>query len=862
MRTETSRLSSFTLVEILVVVGVIGILGGLAYVNITGVRETASETKLRSDVQVVNRALDAYRASGGMIPEEAEAAEVLLRLKSRAGADAGMLAFTNAFIDPRTKAIWQGEGEAGTSMLRALYTTDRLDTNAPESTANPKVPRFYVTRSGAAGIKEFVFDEAEATNVATDTNRAPMLARSEDGGWVWDYTVTSPVLEDATPSVVPDTANSALDLTGTSVINLNKPIFDPPGAEYDLGLFPLTIRITSPNPPGAWAVYYATQEGVEETDELVPPSAYALLSDPSGALVVEVGTYVWAYVASLDPTRFRSSPNTEGRYGILPHTLTMFISAPDTVSYPQVTATNPPRAEIRLQPTFDFKYAADGDIQPYYSTGPMDPYPDGVPLPNWSEPAYLDITPGLWTGTNTTAIVNAMAKAIKIEWFKDSPVVSKEVGIELTDIPLQILPKDPVGLPLRVAITNTGYAPPGGAIYYTLSGVPPLSPADGGGVPRSDPDVIDYASTPGGFRSPRKTSFKVIAQATLPGQEQWFTSRAEQFYQYIGVNAADLVGLNILGGDVNGVINGNVYLQASGDIANINASGRINGNLYVPGYPRISDPNIIIGQNVPFDYDVVRTSTSDVTYISLNGTNTLTIPKSEIGGAVYNSRGQKIPEEQALDPRQIVDDIGSDLGPAEVKINPGGYVDGKIFRNVDVPDTPDIPVMIPPFPTNTAQVVRPTNTTFLPGVVFGPGVTNMPTNAVPYTISMTNRNAVLVLGTNTTPLVTNRYFFNPGTWTDGRVEIQGPVEIFFSGSFANTGVQFGTNSTARSTVIYVTNGSVSIGLPSASKQPASLFALVDVRSNTFTVDNSGVFYGGALTKLMSISKDGFVDVSQ
>jgi len=141
-------------------------------------------------------------------------------------------------------------------------------------------------------------------------------------------------------------------------------------------------------------------------------------------------------------------------------------------------------------------------------------------------------------------------------------------------------------------------------------------------------------------------------------------------------------------------------------------------------------------------------------------------------------------------------------------------------------------------------------------------VTNMPTNVVPYTINMTNSDAVLVLGTNTTPLVTNRYFFNPGTWTRGKVEIRGPVEIFFSGSFVNEGVTFGTNTSARSTVIYVTNGSVSIGRSSGAAASASLYGIVDVRSNTFTVNNSGAFYGGALTKIMDIAKDGFVDVSQ
>lgn len=868
MRTDVSPLSSFTLVEILVVVGVIGILSGLAYVNITGLRESSSDTKLRSDVQVINRALDAYRASGGVVPDDAQASEVLLRLKSRSGAGQGLLAFTNAFIDPRTKAIWQSDGEAGASMLRARYANERANTNAPESQTNPKVPRFYVAKDGNAGIKEFIFDETEATNIAVDTNRVPMLARASAGGWVWDYTVTSPSLESAAPSLLPDTVESAVVSTGKSILKLQNPKLNPEGAPFSLGAFTnsggavgtMTVYITSPNPPGGWGIYYATAPATALNTNVAPPS-FALLTTTNGAIEVPAETQVWAYVASFDPTRFISSDQSTGFYGVKPVVLSMGISAPATVSYPQVTATNPPQAEIRLQPNFDFKYATNGDIQPYYRTGGADPYPGGVAFSNWSNPIYVNLVPDLWAVTNTTAVLKAMAKSVsKPEWFADSPVETKQVGIELTEIPLQILPANPVGLPYRVSISTNGYAPSGYVIYYTSSGVPPLTPAGGGGVRRPDADVMDYSSTPNGFPSPRKTSFTVIAQATRVGQEQWFKSRAEQVYQYIGVNAADLVGMNILGGDVNGVINGNVYLQSSGSIANVNASGRINGNLYVPGLAAIYVPTEVVAKNVLFAYDVSTNSELSVTYT--NATNApLTISKAAIGGAVYNRNGQKIPEEQALDPRQIVDDIGSDVGPPGVKINPGGFVDGKVFRNVDVPDTPDIPVMTPRFPTNAVQTIAPTGTNFLPGVVFGPGVTNMPTNAVPYIVKMTNSNAVLVLGTNTTPLVTNRYFFNPGTWTAGRVEIRGPVEIFFSGDFINEGVQFGTNSTARSTVIYATNGVVQVG-KQGDKSLVGLYAIVDVRSNTLSVQANGVFVGGALVKTMNIASGGYVDVSQ
>lgn len=835
MRPDNPTPSAFTLVEILVVLAVVGILGGIAYNNYTGLRESSADTKLRSDVRVINNAIDAYRAAGGSITG-ATPADVLRQLKATVGTGATeMGGFTNAFVDRRTKAVMMSPAEASGAALRAVFSPG----------ADPK---FFLTNGGDSpdAVKEFVFDEAEALVEYSDTGRSPMLAQT-DSGWVWGYSDSDLALSTPPPALLPGTLEGTNTNPAVSVTPLPPPTMNPAGGSFDLALYPYAVSLSTSFPPGGWGINY---------DFSASTNPATLLTN--GTVAVGPDSWLSARTVSYDPSRYTDSAVATNFFGVQATKLQVAIGGATSVRYADVANGPTTNVTVSLERTFQTNYAAAGDFTIYYTSDGSDPRQTGnaarQSIPDLFGTATIPVTDAPMT-------IQAVAIASKTNWFSNSVVASNTVGIDPTDIPLEIRPANPVGLPIRVTISTNGYAPPGYVIYYTTNGVPPLSPADGGGAPRADADVLIYTNADG-FRSPRKTSFTVIAQATVPGLEKWFSSRDDQRYEYIGVRAADLVGMNILGGDVNGVINGNVYLQSAGDIANINASGRINGNLYVPGYARISDPNVIIERNELFDYDVVSTNSTQVTYTNLSGTNILVVNKDRIGGAVYNSKGQKIPEEQALDPRQIVDDIGSDVGPPEVKINPGGYVDGKVFRNVDVPDTPDIPVIIPPFPTNTAQVVGPTNTMFLPGFVFGPGVTNMPTNTVPYTVNMTNPNAVLVLGTNTTPLVTNRYFFNPGTWRAGRVEVRGPVEIFFSGNFVNEGVQFGTNSSARSTVIYVTNGSVSIGQPSASADPASLYAIVDVRSNTFTVDNSGAFYGGALTRIMDISRNGFVDVSQ
>jgi prepilin-type N-terminal cleavage/methylation domain-containing protein len=864
MSNEPVENDAFTLVEVLVVVGVIGILGSIAYVSITGLRETSADTKLRSDVLVINRALDAYRASGGAIADDAQASEVLVRLKSRAAPSEGLLAFTNAFIDPRTKAIWQSDGEAATSMLRARFVNERLNTNIAQSQDNPRVPRFYVANQGTLGIKEFVFDETEATNIAADTNRTAMLARGS-GGWIWDYNVTSPTLADAAPSILPGTTNSALVSTGASIFQLQKPVFAPPGASYNLGSFTnadgtIVVRITSPNPPGAWAIYYATAKATALNTNVAPPS-FSLLTAANGEIQVPAETQVWAYVASLDPTRFRSSEQTTGFYGVLPVTLAMSISASASVSYPQAISTNPPQAEIRLVPNFDFKYATNGDITPYYSTSGTDPYPGGIVFSNWSNPTYVNLVPDLWTGTNTSAVLKAMAKAIKTAWFADSPIVTQNAGIQLTEIPLEILPENPIGLPFKVLINKTGYDPGGTKIYYTITGVPPLYPVAGG---RKILGAIEYANTNGVQPSLTK-DYTIIAQATLPGREQWFTSYASRSYRRVVQVATNLIGLNFSAGDLNGTIYGSIFMQAGG-LANLNAGSKIYGNLYVPSLPAVSLPNVspnpVVGNGQYFPYTLSLTNSTSVVYTNTN--TTVTINRSLIGGKEYSASGVEVSASATTDWRQVVDLSGIVSTNYNLTMNPSAYIDGKLFRNGDPPPLPDRPTFQPSFPTIgiTSTITGITNLQGILQTNSALDLAILPTNAVFYALTMDSTNAIVRLGsTNTNPTITNRYFFDAGSWKKGQIQILGPVEIFFKGSFANDGVTIGNSNTIRQTVIYATNGDVTVGVASGSAAPANVYALVDARSNNVTVDKSGVFTGSILAYSVNVKAGGQVYVS-
>lgn len=63
----------FTLVELLVVVGIIGVLASVSMVSVNSIRGKARDSKRLSDIKQVQNALDAFYSSGGKYPSGAVA---------------------------------------------------------------------------------------------------------------------------------------------------------------------------------------------------------------------------------------------------------------------------------------------------------------------------------------------------------------------------------------------------------------------------------------------------------------------------------------------------------------------------------------------------------------------------------------------------------------------------------------------------------------------------------------------------------------------------------------------------------------------------------------------------------------------
>ncbi len=75
---NTSRISGFTLIEIMVVVVILGILGALVVQSIITRPEEARVTAARSDIQVIGNALELYRLDNSVYPSSDQGLDALV----------------------------------------------------------------------------------------------------------------------------------------------------------------------------------------------------------------------------------------------------------------------------------------------------------------------------------------------------------------------------------------------------------------------------------------------------------------------------------------------------------------------------------------------------------------------------------------------------------------------------------------------------------------------------------------------------------------------------------------------------------------------------------------------------------------
>jgi prepilin-type N-terminal cleavage/methylation domain-containing protein len=829
MKAVSRLCPGFSLVEILVVIAVVGILASVAIPIVTGVPDAAKKDKLEQDVIVVNNAIDSYLAAGGDVAG-LTVGGVLPALKSRVygGMPAEMMGPQGPFLDPTvvtnpTDFSWS-----------AIFTTE------------PR-PRFTVVQS-TNGV---VFGRGAAMAIGGVAER-PDEARPS---WLWTYAEATPPpqIEGFTPLAVDE--GFTFTNPSTSVSSLSPPILTPGSLTNSLGGFPMSVVISNPNSNAPSRIYYRVGSG-----------GYTLYD--GAPISVGPGTSLSALCVSLDPSRVRNSPETNGLYAVNPLQLAIKITAPSTVTYAEagglmqgVNQLQPARALITLEDTNNmFGGTADNLLLletnrpddkfiplPYlnnlnftirYTTDGSDPLANGVTGPSFSgffSPVSVDLGLPIWTNTSVTIRAVAIAATNATMFRSMSNAVSSVSTLSPTALSVQIIPANPIGLPDVVQLRVTNAAPVGLRTYYSLNGGAPLTSVTGGLVGPTPPTTF-YS---GPFSGPR-AAYTLTAQATGPaGLERWFASPPnEANYAPIRILDTKLVGANISGGDVNGSFVGSIFVSAPANLGIFNAGGTITqGNLYLPGLPKIE----VTGQG--------NQGTTVVAQGVANYNGSPPVSRTIIGGKEYTATGQLA--DPQLDTRQIVAQGGGTYTNAyTVKITTSTFIEGKIYRNVDVP-------------TDAVTVPSRTATNIISGTFNG-----LSTNIVPLAsgfysnnIALNNTNAVLRLGSANTNQIT-QYIFRGGNWSKGRIEIVGRVQILFDTGFVNSGVVFGSSNTVDLLSVYVTAANADVEFKSGGQFFGSLWLTNGTggNRNDVTVGNGGALYGSVTAEYLTVAPGGVVNV--
>ena len=843
MTPNRQRPEAFTLVEILLVTAVVGIVAGLGVVAVTGVRENARETRLRNDVTVLNNGIDAYRAAGGVIPADLPAEQVVAKLKTVADPTTST-AFgpSGPFIDPRLQLLRQSAQEGALPEARADY---------PNAAGY-----FYVRQGGAPGIKDFV--RGEPSPIVTEVRQGSM-PYTPGGGFVTAYTDRTA----ATPvsAVAPQAA------AGTD---------EPVVTGKDLVKFPRPTLELRYGGSSEFRIYGGESLSLKELEDPVTKSVLieARVSSPSvssqaqlrlgwdGAAMNSVGSpsirsnidiksytgprpFVAAQVFSLDTTRYTNSDPLLVTINTIPAQVEPVFpvssNIPASLNYLEaggamyvsgvLTSNARPPVAVSLsnieKVPVSFLSLLSGGLTVTYTrryTGTVDT------TTNSSFSAAGGFQPGIVPidvtgfGSATSIDIYASVQSANSNILVSGQSLSNSILLRTTPLTVDVLPLKPIGLPPSVVVSHSGDVPVGMRKFYTLtqaqSGAAPLNPTNGG-VPSAS--AILYSAP---ITSYPIATYTVVAQATGPvGAEHWFTcSPVNRTYIAITTVPLKYIGLNMFRANINGHVKGSIYMQA-GDFAVLNAGAYIEGNVYLPGTPSVFLPAsgaLVVRQGQAYD------QSKD----ALIDTNRIT-------GREYDTEGKLADPQQDL--RKIVDLYGSTTPRNyEFRGTETSRIDGKLYRRADPPPVTTQKPGLPPEIALSNAPVTVSGTQLL--------------QSGSYAVTLDNTNSVLQLGRAGT---LTKYVFGAGsTWTAGRVEIAGPVQVFFNSNVSMSGITFGnSNSIYQTGFVVMSNYSVSIG------SGATVYGQFEARDSVLSVGNDGAFYGSAFALEVAVAGRGYVDVS-
>ncbi|MBU3665536.1 MAG: prepilin-type N-terminal cleavage/methylation domain-containing protein [Chthoniobacterales bacterium] len=816
----------FTLVEILIAAAVVAALGGVGVVAVGGLRESAREARLKNDVAVLNNGIDAYRASGGVIPENATPAEVLAKLKTVASPDSTAMGFPGPFIDPGLQMALQNAEEAASEAWRADY---------PDNSGY-----FYVRRGGDPGIRDFV--NGPASPLLTELRQGPM-PHTPTGEYLTAYT-DRPALAPASAAapqaiaVQDEAARKEKDkvklpkgqfLQRTDGSSGGYAVYN--GEQLVLTNYPLEIRVASDFALPKYTVQVSVNGG-----------QFQNLADPYVIRNLDPETVVVAKFKSTDTSRYVDSDPFASTLRARPVSVTPIFPASDAIP-PQMTYAQAGGQMVGVTPVVrspivvrlenidqvPAKYRSSNYLQALYTRTTTARYTDVQAVATnaaFSAPTFTPVTNSIDVagfGASKRIRFFASVQSLQPDFLVAADPLDKTTEIQTTPLTVEILPLKPIGLPQtnNVSIQIVGSYPtnPSARIFYTSTpgnaGSAPLNPVSGG--------TNTSANQPSLYTD---KTYTIVAQATGPlGTEHWFTCEPVS-RTYIAITTVPLkyVGLNMYKANIGGTVKGSIYMQA-GDFAVLNAGAVVEGNVYLPGLPQVFLPGAggLVAQKGK----------------AYNQANDAGIDTNRITGREYTTEG--VLADPQADRRKIVDLYGTNTtSNYEFRATETSRVDGKVYRRADPPpvstNKPGLPSGIAL--SNAAVTVTGTNTLA----------------AGSYALTLANTNSVLRMGS---PGTLTSYVFGAGsTWTGGKVEILGPVQVYFNSAVSMSGITFGSSNTIYQTgFVVMSNYSFSIG------SGATVYGQVEARDSTISVGNGGAFYGSAFASEVAVSGNGYIDVS-
>lgn len=628
---------AFTLVEILAVVAGIAILAGSGYVAISSVTRNAEEGKLDADVRTINRAAEAYEASGGNFSGVSNVGELLEKLKSSVSEDAS----------------------AATMGLRSSFLDKRVTDVAPSGRKgaiwNASLKRLEVVSATTDGSRGFAFDSDLATEDFGSEDRSRTKDVATESKWVWDFSDTGPPSSTPAPEPASTAADPNAGGTFNPLIALVAPDFTPPGGSYPLGDFDPAkpVTITNPNPAGSSQIYYSLG------------GAYLHYTGP---VAVPPDATLVAIAISQDPNLYTNSDNNSALYNAAPIQLTVEISAPAAVTYQQAggamtTGTAFTAPPITVTMTASVPAAYDNKYQIKYTLDGSDPSQSGAIAPKTGATANIPYT---YASFGAASALPIRAVAISSDSnLLTSTIGSRQVSASKVTLAAPTISPSSGSAGDTATISLASGAPYPTAFSLVINGPLPTSPTQTSVV--SPTTILSVAAG------------ELTALAAAPTLANWFnpspttSATFEAGSTGTALPAGVLVAYAELQNNVQ--IKGSVMVAAQSTQENITLFGnsRVVGNLYVPGTPKVYKDHVAEGQ---WDNQLWSPATD------ANFANYILGKEFDTDGSLISSNPSP--------PRVI--DLDGDINPTNYRIliQDSAKIEGKIFRRATPPPLPSV----------------------------------------------------------------------------------------------------------------------------------------------------------------------------